>query len=386
MKTGFVDKLFNRMDRIDAGSLQTHFLRIVRERGLLETIFQSIQEGILVVDGKGRIRFANKATERMLGFSADEAEGKPVSRYLRGFDWDNVLKMEASEWSRLISREIEVKYPEHLFLECYIVPLASEKTAEDGAVVFFRDITKARIKEASLLESEKINAIKVLAAGVAHEIGNPLNSINIHLQLLDRQIDRQLSGRDSDELKQLVKVARSEVSRLDMIVVQFLKALRPLKPKFAMGKVESLVDDTLSLLKHEMEDRKIKVVIEYPEPIPRIRIDRDQLKQAFFNIIKNAMDAMNDGGTLTVSLSCTDKHVEIHFADTGTGIKAGTMGKVFEPYYTTKSGGSGLGMMIVQRIVQDHGGRIELRSKEGEGTVFSIFLPLAEKRIRLLKP
>ncbi len=384
MKSGFFDKLIDRLDRLDPQSLQVHFLRLAQERGLLEMIFQSIQEGVVVVDGAGRLNYANKAAERLLGFSLEDTRGRPVARYIRDIDWQRTLARDEAEWSRLISREIEVTYPEHRVLNFYAVPLSSDKSGDKGAVVILRDVTRDRLNEVSLVESERLKAVQLLAAGVAHEIGNPLNALTIHLQLLDREL-RKLPPTQAADLGALLEVSRNEVSRLDLIITQFLRAIRPSRPKLAPVRIEELLQETLDLIKHEIRNRHIQVEIVCPSAVPVISVDRNQIKQAFFNVLKNALQAMPDGGALSIAVTGTDRDLKIRFRDSGVGIKPEDFGRLFEPYYTTKPDGSGLGLMIVQRIVQDHGGQIEVASKPDEGTSFTLSLPLDERRVRLLK-
>ena len=394
----FLDKLIDRIDRVDPESLQSHFLHLAQERGLLETIFQSIQEGVLVVNGKGLLTYANRAAGNLMGFDAEAAVGKPLPRYMREVDWERILDFDDGEWSRLITREIEITYPEHRYVSFYVVPLVTDKGDDNGIVVILRDVTDDRMQNETVLETERLNAVKLLAAGVAHEIGNPLNALNIHLQLLDRDLrsvhedvesGRQLSREEQlDDLSnfhELVEIARNEVSRLDLIITQFLRAIRPTKPNLAAVDIQGLVEESLNLLRHEVANRDIKIEVESTQPIPKIRVDRDQIKQVFYNLIKNAFQAMPDGGILKIVMSCRGQFVEIAFQDDGVGINPEDLGRIFEPYYTTKSTGSGLGLMVVQRIVQEHGGHIELLSKPDSGTKIVIYLPLAERRIRLLE-
>lgn len=386
LKSGFLDKLIERMDKLDPQSIQLHFLKLSRERGLLETIFQSIQEGVLVIDGEGRLNYANRAAESMIGFTFDAARGRPVSNFFReiDWDWDLILRCDDSEWSKLVSKEIEITYPEHRILSFYVVPLSGPEGEQEGAVMMLRDVTRDREQEADLVESERLNAVKLLAAGVAHEIGNPLNALHIHLQLLEREI-RELDTERADELHELVNIANNEVSRLDVIITQFLRAIRPAKPDPTDTAVDDLLRQTLNLLREEISNRSVDVQLSIPESVPPIKVDRDQMKQAFFNVIRNAIQAMPDGGALEITISSSDTFQAITFRDSGVGIAAEDLARIFEPYHTTKTEGSGLGMMIVQRIVQDHGGQIEVRSKPETGTAITILLPRYDRRTRLLQ-
>jgi signal transduction histidine kinase len=223
----------------------------------------------------------------------------------------------------------------------------------------------------------------MLAAGVAHEIGNPLNSLNIHLQLIERKI-RRVAAPARDSIEELLEVARTEIQRLDSIIHQFLQAIRPTRPSFEPHDLNEIIEESVAFLRREIEDRDILVETDLAAGLPRVEVDRDQMKQAFYNVIKNAFEAMRIGGILHIRSWRDDNFVSIAFTDTGGGLSAEDMSKLFRPYFTTKSSGSGLGLLIVRRIVREHGGEIEIESNQGKGVRVTIHLPYGEKRTRLL--
>ena len=382
MKTAFWNKLIERLDKLDPGSVQAQFLRLASERGLLETIFHALREGILVLDAEGRIVYANRGACRLLGIPEADAPGQPMGRYLREIDWGGLLRLDAEEWTRLASREIEISYPEHRFLAIYLAPLVNPPDGPAGVVMILRDVTQERDHAAELVESERLNAILLLAAGVAHEIGNPLNSLAIHLQLMDRELG-SLPEKSRAPLKELLDVARGEIARLDQILSQFLKAIRPSLPNFERHALPDLAAETLETLAAEIRDRKVVVELEPAEGLPTAWVDPGQVRQAFFNVVRNAIQAMAGGGVLRISFEASERLVGATFQDTGPGIPPGQMGELFEPFRTTKASGHGMGLMIVQRIVRDHGGTVMVDSLPG-GTRVQLNFRRDDQRIRLL--
>jgi len=384
MKKGFLEKLIEKIDLVDSESLQGHFLNLSNERGVLETIFQSIHEGILVLDVEGQVNYANKSAELLLGVNSKEIKNKHIENFIPGVHWDRIISFDESEWSRLISRDIEILYPEYKLLNFYVVPFSKDQNKPEGLIVILRDIMEKRQQEESTISSERFEAIQLLAAGVAHEIGNPLNALNIHLQLLQRETKQITDERVKENIEELTQVAVDEVSRLDSIITEFLKAIRPTKPCLKTENIQRILEDTLMLIKNDIANKNIEIEVNTNGVLPLIKVDKDQIKQAFYNVIKNALQVMPDGGKLMISLSSSDEFFGIAFRDTGSGISQDDFPHVFDPYHTTKETGSGIGLMIVKRIVQNHGGQIELVSQENKGTIFTILLPLTERRVRLL--
>lgn len=385
---GFFDRVVSRMDKLDRESLQNYLSRLDQERGFLETIFQSIQEGVMVVDCNGLLLYANRAAESLAGFQYEKIKGRSILRVLKDWGWEHLLEMPDSVgegWARIVTREIEINYPEYRVVAVTGRPLVVQGLDDAAILVILRDVTKERKEEATVLASERSDAVKLLAAGVAHEIGNPLNALNIHLQLLMRELAEVQDSELRQSLHELAGVARDEVERLDTTITQFLSAIRPTKPVLAAACVADVLQETLRLLKSEFKNRRIAVSVDVPAEIPSVHLDRALIKQVFFNLIKNALEAMPDGGALKIVFKVDDAYVNIAFCDNGGGISEQNMRHVFEPYHTTKQSGSGLGLMIVQRIIDDHGGEIELSSKLEEGTCFKIRLPRSERRIRMLK-
>ncbi len=387
MKSGFLDKLIERLGRVGPEDVQNYLLRLAQEKGLIETVFNAIQEGIIVTDAKGRITYVNDAACELFGFEAEQSIGKRLDERVRGLDWDSLSGSEGA-----LSRDMEIFYPANKFINFYIVPLMIERRSDGdmahaepvGHAMILRDITESRRTAEKTIESERFNALTLLAAGVAHEIGNPLNSLHIHLQLMQRKV-RELDGEVRDELQESIDIARSEINRLDSIVTQFLKAIRPSKPQLHPENVNAIVEEAVRFFAPEIQDRDIVVEQELHSGLPSLELDRDQIKQAFYNVIKNSFEAMKRRGIMRLRTDMDASHVLVSFTDTGGGMSAESLSRVFDPYYTTKTSGSGLGLLIVRRIIREHGGELAIESNEGKGLTLTIRLPYLDKRVRMLE-
>jgi two-component system, sporulation sensor kinase E len=390
MKAGFLDKLIERLGRIAPEDVQNYLLRLAQEKGFLETVFNSIQEGIIVTDANGRITYVNDAACDLFGFEAEGSIGKRLDERVRGLNWDALSHSEGP-----VSRDMEIFYPSNRFINFYIVPLIIERRTSDdhgadgeaemvGHAMILRDITESRRTAQQTIESERLNALTLLAAGVAHEIGNPLNSLHIHLQLMERKV-HELEGDARRELQESIDIARAEINRLDSIVTQFLRAIRPTRPQLHPENINTIVEEAVRFFAPEIKDRDIVVEQELRSDLPVLELDRDQMKQAFYNVIKNSLEAMKHRGILRIRTDMDASHVLIGFTDTGGGISAENLSRVFEPYFTTKSSGTGLGLLIVRRIVREHGGELSIQSSDGKGLTLTIRLPYIDKRVRMLE-
>lgn len=377
MKNSFLDKLLHRMDRVGSDDLQIYLQRLAKEKGFLETIFNTLQEGILVVDQKGKILYFNSSAQNLIGIPNEKALDEPIAKYLRDFDWKTIL-----EAGKVHTRDIEVTYPEERFLSSYIVPLTDDHHMIHAYALILHDLTRYREKTLETIESEKLNALTVLAAGVAHELGNPLNSLNIHFQLLERELRKK--GGDSPDIQEHIRVVRGEIERLDTIIHQFLQALRPTTLERTPASINEVIHESLTVLKPEIQDRDILLETDYGIDLPPVEIDRNRMKQVFYNLIKNAIQATRKGGVLKIATGANDTHLLIAFIDNGVGIPAENIARLSEPFFTTKPMGSGLGLLIVRRIIREHGGELQIDSQEGHGTTVRLLLPLTEKRVRLL--
>lgn len=383
-----MDRVTGRLDDLDAVDLSKLAHKLARERKLLETVFQTMHEGIIVIDTEGVIEYANTAALKIIGLPSKEVGQavlwKVVPELARTLDFTTDGQFAAQS---VVSREMELTYPENRYIRFYLLPFPQREGEGEGdrCAVIISDVTEEKITTRELIESEKVSSLLMLAAGVAHELGNPINSLTIHLQLIRRRLDKLVQGKVNDKVLDSIEICAAEVERLDGIITHFLEAIRPSPPDMQDLDLTNVLEEVLEFQGKELEDAKISVDMALSEQVPIILGDRNQIKGVFFNILNNARESMSGSGKLKVNVRSDDEFVYIQIGDTGTGIEQENLSKVFQPYFTTRESGHGLGMMIAQRIMRDHGGQIGIDSREGVGTVVTLQFPQKHRRVRLLK-
>jgi PAS domain S-box-containing protein len=376
----FYRRALKKLDKLDTEQHRELLVSAVDEINILETVLDSIDVGILVCDGNNNLVMVNKYAQRLLPLNY--VEGVPlasaiVDERIAEFFMETLLSRD-----RVMGREIDVEYNgRNVLLSANVLPLVQNRRIT-GSLIYIEDITEKRKGETRLRRAENLASLTTLAAGVAHEIKNPLGSISIHLQLLQKVLTKM--NYTNNKTNKYLNVIKEEVDRLNRIVVDFLFAVRPMKTELREGDINKLISQMMDFVTVEMEQSKILCFLELDENVPKIMMDERLLKQAMLNLIKNAQAAMPQGGVLTIATNFADNEIRISICDTGMGISVENLAKIFEPYFTTKETGTGLGLTLVYRIVREHQGEIAVDSAPDTGTEFKIILPVPQKETRMI--
>jgi two-component system sensor histidine kinase PilS (NtrC family) len=335
-----------------------------------ENIIQSMREGLLSTDLEGTITELNPAGAEILGHKIDELRGSQIDTVFRGLASDNPSHPEAA--SPMARQEISYRHPqrEHRTLGISSSPLVVPEVGAVGYVYNFQDLTEEKRREAEYRTKDRMAALGRVAAGIAHEIRNPLASIAGSVKLL-----QSISQLDEDQAK-LITIASRESERLNKLVSDFLLYSRDQRFEIRPVDVVTLLEETLLLLEHHpLFGPKIHLERRFPRRGVAIRADADKLRQVFWNICDNSLKAMPEGGTLTVQAEEVGKGARVVLADTGIGFTGVQLEKVFEPFQSGFNEGTGLGLALVYQIIRGHQGSIQVYSQPGKGARFVIDLP-----------
>jgi two-component system sensor histidine kinase PilS (NtrC family) len=370
-------RLAERQARSDVQLVEaTHALATLR--ALHERIVESIRSGVVTTDLQGRIYTFNAAAEEITGYHAEALRGEDVS-ILFGQLKDKIDgAMDAARAGKLNPRfEAECLTADGLRLRLgySIAPLHDEAGATTGLILTFQDLTQVRALEETQRRQDRLAAVGRVAAGIAHEIRNPLAAMRGSIQVLRSEIDGDSAHAE------LMEIILRESDRLNGIITDFLTYARPRQVSLAETDLRESLRETFTLLRHSPETRPDHVIEEdYPADPVRVNADSAGLRQVFWNLARNALQAMPEGGTLRVELQRTEAgRVRVTFADTGQGMPPEQVERLFEPFSSSRTGGTGLGLSIAYQIVRDHGGTINVRSREGHGTTIIIELPGSQK-------
>lgn len=355
-----------------------------------ESIIQSIEAGLLTIDRKNRITSLNQYGETVLGMKESELIGKPVQVILPQ-DQLNILLDECEQPESLsYGKEIKLELQDRKQIHTgfTVADRIDDCGKKVGTILSFRDITLLKQMEDEVLRMDRLASLGVLASGIAHEIKNPLAGIKTMAQACEEEME------EADSKKEyLVRITR-QVNRLNGLLNTFFTFAKPKPPDRKPHALHDILYEVTHLVRKKMSSQQIDYEMSVPEDLPDILVDAQQMQQVFLNLILNAIDVMQEGGILSIRASIPtasdlndpalfpdhgDKIVTsnllIVVSDTGTGMSDDLLQRIYDPFYTTKTNGLGLGLSIVYRIVQEHGGRIRVKSTEGEGTSFYLFIP-----------
>ena len=355
--------------------VQSYYLvdrTLARMRTYTENVVESMADALISMDKEKKIVTLNRRAAEILGGTEREFKGQGIAEVL-GRDVEVLLRWEGP---RLIIRdqEIEVNHrsEKRIPLSLSAAPLIDEMGREMGSVLLLRDLREIRDLQEKVRRSERLASLGRLAAGVAHEIRNPLSSIRGFAQFFMQRF----KGQENEQ--EYASIMVKEVDRLNRVITELLDFAKPKEPHQEPHSLENIFDHSLKLLAPEFAKKRVEVEKVYGPELPVMRVDRDRLSQAFLNLLLNSLESIEGGGKIRIEVkkSGSQSSIEIGISDTGKGIPQEDLGKIFDPFFSTKRKGTGLGLAIVHQIVESHGGDIAVESREGEGTTFRITLPI----------
>ena len=381
----FIRKALTKLDKLDQRQIHSLINDLAQENELHESMIAAAMHSILIADLEYRIVLYNRNIEKvLLAPRSHSLYGRKMWNAIADKGLAAFVRKTLEARESVVNRDypLEVDGEAHM-MNVTLIPLAS-RAAVRGYLFFMADVTHIRAQEAHLRRAESLASTTTMAASVAHEIKNPLGAISIHIQL----VKKALQGKGSANIKRILKnidVVSEEVERLNKIVVDFLFAVRPMNIKPEKTDVYTLMREILDFIGAELSEGKIKVEEKLTRRLPRVYIDPKAIRMAVLDIIKNAISAMPNGGTLTVATGKKNDCLRIVISDTGEGIPAENIDKIFEPFFTTRETGSGLGLPNVLKIIKAHKADISVDSQPGKGATFTISFPILESETLLLE-
>jgi len=380
----FIRRALQKTSKMNGDQIHSLLSLVTEEYELLDAVLDSLGTGVLVCDPYHILVQNNKAATRILPFEYHDVQDRPVWACIRDRDIAEFVQETIENEETVTAREFSLEeLSGSRYLSISVMPLVRSKRVR-GTIITIEDITEKKGEEMRHRRLESLASLTNLAATVAHEIKNPLGSISIYVQLLRKaSVARGIA--DDDPALKYLGIIDEEIDRLNRIVVDFLFAVRPIRVDPAPLDANALVDSLVDFFSEECERANIAIDRTLDADLPKIWGDERLLRQMFINLIKNAMAALPSGGQIALKTRKADDFITISVSDNGTGIPEDVLPKIFEPYFTTKIDGTGLGLTMAYKVVKEHGGDIRVQSEIGAGTCFSIKLPVMRRAQRMIE-
>lgn len=345
-----------------------------RLQEMQERIVTDLRAAIVVADGHGAVRIVNPAAARVLGIGAD-AVGKPLAA-TELFERVAPLRTAIAEVQEGADRAVITgqELPDRRAVNALVTPFHAEARGEAGRAVLVvaEDVTEELRTKSRLIQTERLAAIGRMAAHVTHEVRNPLSSIGLNVEMLEEEI----SG-SGTEARALLRAIQREIDRLTAVTEEYLRLARLPQPRLEPEDLGEIAESTAGFVRPEMTAAKVTLEVKIDPELPTVAVDEPQIRQSLLNLLRNAREAMPGGGTVTLTVRAVDGGVAVRVQDRGAGIRPEERDRIFDLFYTTKEGGTGLGLPLTQQIVVAHGGKIRCESTPGAGTTFELWLPVA---------
>jgi len=370
-----VDELNKRRERLlqTLQALRLSRKEIIRERNFKDTVFENIETGLLTFDGERKVTSVNGPACQILNVNKP---GKNCDWLTLLADWPELLDV-LSDWFSASEAGEERTFRLYVPLErlgqkltyrMALFPLSFRQQA--GWLLTIEDLTERVNMRQQMARMDRLASLGRMSAGIAHEVRNPLTGVSL---LLDELHDRLL-GQETDQ--QLIRRALGEIERLEALVNEMLHFSTMPEPQLGMGQIADVIQDSLFLLRKQCQRQNVTLVEKIASDLPDIMMDADRIKQVLLNLLNNALEAMPQGGELSIQVLALKDAIQIEVKDTGVGIPDDKLPLVFEPFFTSKGQGTGLGLAISYNIISDHGGELSINSKLGIGTTAIVSLPI----------
>lgn len=392
----FFKKASSKISKLSPEQIERLMENAGRQNSVFSSIIESLSTGLIIVDNEFRIIQINKAALRLLfnlrksdelngEFLCDLIEDKKICSYLA-----EIFSSKKTNTNEEFSVQVHDKIH---FISLSVQPFVGFARDEErdsilGSIITIDDVTRKREQEIVMHRMESLASLTTLAASVAHEIKNPLGAISIHIQLLQKAIKKARNSGDRlpepKFLENYIDVVNEEIENLNKIVLDFLFAVRPVHSTMELLEPDEIVEKTALFFKPEFSQKNIVIETNLSKEKTTLLIDGKLFREVLINLCQNALAAMKDGGNLTLGSSVSAEKYTLTVSDTGCGMDENTSSKIFEPYFTTKADGTGLGLTMVYKIIKEFKGDITVESEPGKGTVFTITIPVPQKETMLL--